>query len=128
RGVERRIGLRGDEVKPADMAVRGEATRTESGRTQAVRVDGRLDVRSALAVHRILVGHHHLTGRADGSVAVIAVAMGAGNVLGRTEASELAEPGDVCPECLNLLSGRGRVADPNAVRAICDRWLVAELG
>ena len=54
-----------------------------------IRVDGRIDVRPALAVRRILVGHHHLAGRPHHGVAVVAVT-GAGNVLRRGEAPELA--------------------------------------
>src|SRR5207248_7428472 len=125
--VDRAIRLGPDEVEPSDMAVCDHGRLSEPGRAEAVRVNGRVDIRSALAIRRILVGHHHLAGRPYRGVAVVAVA-GPGNVLGRAEASELAEPGHWCPECLNLVSGGAREADPNAVRPDRDRRLVAELG
>ena len=86
---------------------------------QTVRIDRRVDVGSALAVVRVLVGDHHLAGRPDGGVAVVAVP-GAGDVLGDTETPELPETGDSRSECLDLLSRRARVADPDAVRPDCD--------
>src|SRR5262249_2550592 len=123
-GVDRAVGLSCDEVEASDAAVGDKRRLPETGRAQAVRIDSRIDVGAALAIDRILVGHHDLARGTDGRVAVVTVA-GTGDVLRGAESPEPAEPGDGRPKRLNLLSRRTRVTDPDAVRADRDRRLVA---
>src|SRR6266567_5810661 len=93
-GVDRTIRLGGNEVETPDRAVSQELRIGETARLQPVGVDRGVDVRAALAVGLVLVGHHDLPVRPYRRVAEVAAAGGRGDTLRRAERPERAEATD----------------------------------